>query len=264
MKKILTVLVVLVLLSSTAFAARFGKPGANLEKGQWSLGVEYNYIEAELDLQVPESFILILPPDRFQLGEEQAVFNQVLVRAGYGLLDTLEVFLKMGGTATDVSDVMLDGAANFNRDLEGSMEFTIAGGLACTIIEEGNFRLGAVGSLTYFDTDDTCEGPFPDLIQAIDANVFILEGALMASYQIDKLTPYAGVVMHVLDADAQYRMYTRFGGPIATVDVDVDQEDWLGLVFGASYEVAENVNVDVEITHVSEGAGVSIGVNCAL
>ena len=266
MKKSLSVVLVLVLLaglSTSVLAERFGRPGANLAKGQWSLGLEYNYIEEEIDLDIPDGWVV----DR---GEVQACRNQVLVRAGYGLTDKIEAFLKMGGTATDVSDAFVGDTVipgqrvglGFAEDSDGNMEFTIAGGLACTIIEDGNFKLGVNGTLMYFTTDDTAESRLVGL-QGMDADIFKVEGALMASYKMGKVTPYGGVVMSIHDADARYRTLVPAAIPLIA-DIDVDQEDWFGMVVGANMEVADNVNVGLELTHVSEGVGLSVGVNCAL
>lgn len=258
MKKSLAVLAVLVLvagLSTSAFAERWGKPGANLEKGQWSLGLEYNYVETEIDLRVPQG---VVP----QLGEEQAVLNQILVRVGYGLTDKVEAFIKMGGTSTDVSDAFLDPAFNFNQDLEGNLEFTIAGGLKATLYEKDNLRVGAQGQFVYFETDDTADGP--GFMQAIDADIWEFEGALLVSYDLGKVTPYLGICMVIGDADVRYRAFTAAGGPVMLYDVDVEQEDWFGMVAGVNCEVMDNVRVGIELTHVSEGVGLSVGVNCAL
>lgn len=266
MKKSLVVVVVLVLvagLSTSAFAERWGKPGANLEKGQSSLGLEYNYIEAEWDLQPPAY-------TSCYKAEEQAALNQLLVRVGYGLTEDLEAFIKIGGTSTDLTDIFHGSEGCRNDHLQSNMEFTIVGGLAWTILEKDNFRLGAVGQLTYFEFDDTHLGAvglrdqelvMTEMDGAIDANVFTLEGALLASYDLDKLTPYAGVCMVITDVDMRWRI---LGNDPALLDIDVEQEGWFGMVVGVNYEVVENVNVGVELTHVSEGVGVSVGVNCAL
>ena len=260
MKKSLAVLAVLVLvagLSTSAFAERFGTPGSSLAKGQWSLGLETNYIEEEIDLQTPQGWFV------FQLGEEQAVRNQLLVRVGYGLLDNLEAVIKMGGTSSNISDVFLDDFLNWNEDLDGDMEFTIVGGLNYTILKEGNFTLGVNGTLSWFQLNDDNESAAVGY-QAIDADVFKVEGALMASYQMGKFTPYGGVVMAIHDADVRFRLLFPAAVMPAVVDVDSDQEDWFGMVVGVNCEVVENVKVGVELTHVAEGVGLSIGVNCAL
>lgn len=257
MKKSLVAVVVLVLvagLSTSAFAERWGKPGANLEKGQSSLGLEYTYTEAEWDLRPPV--------DSAQMAEEQAGLNQLLVRLGYGLTEDLEAFVKIGGTSTDLTDIFYDAQGCRNDHLQSNMEFTIVAGLACTILEQDNFRLGAVGQLTYFEFDDMhVREPEGTEDAAIDANVFTLEGALLASYNLDKLTPYAGVCMVITDVDMRWRV---LGGSPSLLDIDVEQEGWFGMVVGVNCEVMENVNVGVELTHVSEGVGVSVGVNCAL
>jgi len=266
MKKTLAVLAVLVLvagLSTSAVAERFGKPGATLAKGQWSIGLEYDYIEEEIDLQLPQGW------DPEQLGETQAVRNQVLVRLGYGLTDKLEAVIKMGGTSSDISDMFFDDVGNFNEDLNGNMEFTIVGGLNYTIIQEGNFTLGINGTLSWFSLNDdhaSRENLQSRLLtyQGIDADVFKVEGALMASYQMGNFTPYGGVVMAIHDADIRYRwMFPAAPTPLM-VDIDSDQEDWFGMVVGVNCEVVENLKVGLELTHVAEGVGLSVGVNCAL
>ncbi len=262
MKKSLVVVVVLVLvagLSTSAFAERWGKPGANLEKGQSSLGLEYNYIEAEWDLRPPGY------ASSYKV-EEQAALNQLLVRLGYGLTEQLEAFIKIGGTSTDLTDIFHDSEGVRNDHLQSNMEFTIVGGLAWTILEKDKFRLGAVGQLTYFEFDDTHVGALGEQERlivdgAIDANVFTLEGALLASYDLDKVTPYAGICMVLTDVDMRWR---TLGVNPSLLDTDVEQENWFGMVVGVNCEVVENVNVGVELTHVSEGVGVSVGVNCAL
>ena len=265
MKKSLAVLAVLVLvagLSTSAFAERFGTPGSSLAKGQWSIGLESNYIEEEIDLQTPQGWLVM------QLGEEQAVRNQILVRAGYGLTDKLEAVIKMGGTSSNISDVFLDDFLNWNEDLDGDMEFTIVGGLNYTIIQEGNFTLGINGTLTWFQLNDdhmsSLDFGLIPVYQGIDADVFKVEGALMASYQMGKFTPYGGVVMAIHDADVRYRWMFPVAPIPLVVDIDSDQEDWFGMVVGVNCEVVENLKVGVELTHVAEGVGLSVGVNCAL
>ena len=244
MRKSLAVLVVLVLLaglSTSVFAERFGTPGSSLAKGQWSIGLEYNYIEEEIDLQTPQGWLVM------QLGEEQAVRNQLLVRVGYGLTDKLEAVLKMGGTSSNISDVFLDDVLNWNEDLDGDMEFTIVGGLNYTILQDGNFTLGVNGTLSYFSLNDdnmsALDFGLLPFYQGIDADVFKVEGALMASYKMGKITPYGGVVMAVHDADVQYRLLVPMAITPVLVDIDSDQEDWFGMVMGVNCEVMENLKV---------------------
>jgi opacity protein-like surface antigen len=202
------------------------------------------------------------------------VRNQLLVRAGYGLTDQLEGFIKMGGTSSAISDVFVSGGGwtvpgnyDYNQDMEGNMEFTIVGGLAYTILQQGDFRLGTVGQFTYFETDDTGEAyvyPGITINQGIDASVFRFEGALLASYTLGKFTPYGGICMLITDSDARYRAYTPTTTPLALLDIDLDQEDWFGGVCGVNCAVTDNVRVGLELTGVSEGVGLSTGVTIAL
>jgi len=262
MRKGLSFLAVLALvagLTTSAFAERWGRPGAKLHKNQWSLGIEYNYIEAERDLRPPKGL--------FGMGEEQFILNQILVTVSHGLTDDLEAFIKMGGTSTDISDAFLVGSEKlpddlrYNQDLNSNLEFTIVGGLAATIYQSGNLTVGALGQLSWRSLND--DTPADDFYQFIDADFFTLEGALMVSYQMDKMLPYAGVCMVISDGDLRYRAVDPLGYPLATFDIDVEQEDWFGMVVGVNFEVMENVFFGVEMTHVSEGVGLSTGVTCA-
>ncbi len=255
----LTVLALVASLTTSGFAERWGRPGAKLRKCQWSLGIEYNYIEAERDLRPPKGL--------FGMGEEQVILHQILVTVSHGLTDDLEAFIKMGGTSTDVSDAFLTGSEKlpdelrFNQDFHSNLEFTIVGGLAATIFQSGNLKVGALGPLSWRSLND--DAPADDFYQYIDAYLFTLEGALLASYQMDKMTPYAGVCMVISDAAVRYRAVDPVGFPLAVYDIDVEQEDWFGMVVGVSFEVLENVFFGVEMTHVSEGVGLSTGVTCA-
>jgi len=263
MKKNRVLLVILVLtagLADSALAERWGRPGANVDKDQWSLGIEYNYIETEWDLHLPKGLL-------YGLGEQQAVLNQVLVTVSRGFTDSVETYLKMGGTSTDLTDGFLTGSEKyrpslvFNEDLRSNPEFTIVGGVAATLYEEGKVKVGALAQLTYFTFDDTAEAF--DFTQAMEAQVLALEAALTASYQMGKLTPYAGICMVIHDADIRYRATDPFAVPIFIHDLDVEQEDWFGMIVGADYGLMENVFLSVEMTHVSEGVGLSTGVTCA-
>ena len=260
MKKSLVAVAVLVLvvgLSTSAFAERWGKPGANLDKGQWSLGLEYSYMEAERDLSVPKN----LPPLPGLGDETQIQLNQIMVRVGHGLTDKVEAFIKVGGTSTDVTDVFMDSEFDLNAQMEGNLEFTFGAGLKCTLLEKDEFRLGAIGQFEYRTLDDRHYG---ELNQYIEGDVFKFEGALLASYEIGKITPYGGICMSISDADMTSQVYDPGLGPVFFLDIDADQEGWFGMVVGVNCEIMENVRVGVELTDVSEGVGLSTGVNCAL
>jgi hypothetical protein len=91
-----------------------------------------------------------------------------------------------------------------------------------------------------------------------------LEGALLASYTIGKVTPYGGLCMWIRESNARYQRYFYNLAPMSLLDINTDQEEWFGGVCGVNYAVTDNVRVGVEMTGVSEGVGVSVGVNVAL
>jgi hypothetical protein len=272
MKKVLVVVSVLVLLatvSTSAFAERWGKPGANLAKGQTSLGLEYNYMESEVDFKTPNG---VLPLVSGLNDDHQLRRNQLLVRVGYGLTEQLEVFVKMGGTSTDVDDAFLNDALQLEHDIVGNMEFTIVGGLDFTVLQSGNFRLGLNGQVSFFSVDDTdvldftgtTQFPFSYLNQSLQGDIFTVEGALLASYTLGKFTPYGGICMFISDSDNRYQVYTQGLTPVWTVDIDADQEEWFGGVCGLNWAVLDNVHMGIEMTGVSGGVGLSTGVTVAL
>jgi opacity protein-like surface antigen len=262
MKKALAVCCVLALLatvSTSAFAERFGAPGASLAKGQSSVGLEYNYIESRVDFDTPNATIPFPPGIN---GEKQVNRQQLLVRVGYGLTDQLEAFVKMGGTSTNVKNAFLGTTMGLSHDIVGTPEFTIAGGLDATLIQSGDFRLGANGQISHFTLQDTDE--FLGLVQSIEGDVTTLEGALLASYKLGQFTPYGGVCMFFSHSDNRYEAYTPGATPIWVRDVNADQEEWFGGVCGVKCAVTSNVNVGIELTGVAEGVGLSTGVTVAL
>jgi len=261
MKRFLVVLSVLVLtvgLSSSAFALRFGEPGATLKKGQIGIGLEYNYIEADLELDLPSSLTTF--PSR----TEELMQNQALVILSFGVTDQIEAFVKMGGATVDMTDGFLGTSGMLDEDFEGNLEFAIVGGVKATVYQDGPFKVGVIGQLTYFETDDAFGGPSP-LHQAADAQILIAEAGILASYQVGKLTPYGGVVGVLRDSDIQYRATLASSGfPIVNLDIDGSQDEWLGGVVGVVYDLTETLSVGIEATYVDGGVGGSVGVNCAM
>jgi hypothetical protein len=259
---LLSVVALVAMVSTSAFAERWGKPGANLAKGQTSVGLEYSYIEHTVDFKAP-SFVFVGPLTAPINGEHQEQENQLLVRLGYGLTDQLEAFIKMGGISTNVQDMFLNAFTQMENDLEGSLEFAVIGGLSATLLQSGDFRLGLQGQIGFHQIDDTDESDVP-WIQSLHSDVLTVEGALLASYTLGKFTPYGGLCMWLRESNARYQRYTIGLAPAQLLDITTDQEEWLGGVVGVNYAVTDNVRLGVEMTGVGEGLGVSVGVNVAL
>jgi opacity protein-like surface antigen len=222
-----------------------------------------------VDFDTPDAVAIPVPGIN---GEHQVQRNQLLVRVGYGLTDQLEAFVKMGGTSSTVEDAFLDGTFNLNHDLVGNLEFTIVGGLDATLLQSGDFRLGANGQVSYFTINDTdvadftgtTQFPFAFLNQSLQGDVWTFEGALLASYTLGKFTPYGGICMYFSHSDNRYEVYTPGLTPIAMLDINAKQEEWFGGVCGLKVAITDNVHIGIEMTGVAEGVGLSTGVTVAL
>lgn len=269
---LLSVVALVAMVSTSAFAERWGKPGANLAKGQTSVGLEYSYIEHTVDFKAP-SFVFVGPLTAPINGEHQEQENQLLVRLGYGVTDQLEAFIKLGGISTNVEDAFFNGLLQMEDKLEGSLEFAIIGGLSATLLQRGDFRLGAQAQFGFHQLNDTdsdditlysTQLPFSAINQSIHSDVFTFEGALLASYTIGKVTPYGGLCMSIRESNARYQVYTPTLSPLWVLDISTDQEEWFGGVCGVNYAITDNVRVGIEMTGVSEGVGLSVGMNVAL
>ena len=157
-------------LPEAVFAARIGDPASVAAPTRFTLGVEYEFVERDVEYDTPLAGV----------NEAELESQRIFVRGAYGLMPNLEVFLRLGGAEAETD------APNVN----GGFGLAIGGGVKGVITRGPNWAWGAVGQLLYFKSEN-----------GGDIEVFEFELASGVSFALGPVTPYVGLVLQMTQGE---------------------------------------------------------------
>lgn len=168
---------ILVLLVATGFAlpeaasaARLGDPASVAAPARFTLGVEYEFLERDVEFDSPF----------FGVSEAELESQRVLVRGAYGLTPDMEVFLRLGGAEAETD----------TPNMNGDFGLAFGGGVKGVFYRGPNWALGAVGQFLYYQSENGGE------IEVLEFDL-----ATGASFALGPVTPYAGLVLQVTQGE---------------------------------------------------------------
>jgi hypothetical protein len=153
-----------VTLPGTATAARLGDPGSVAAPGRFTLGVEYEFLERDVEFDAP-----FLGASGAELESQRLLF-----RGAYGIAPNLEVFLRLGPAEAETN----------TPNVNGDFSLAFGGGVKGVMLRGENWALGATLQMLYFNSENGGE-----------VDVFELDAAIGASFAMGPAAPYAGLVM---------------------------------------------------------------------
>lgn len=157
-------------LPEAVFAARIGDPASVAAPTRFTLGVEYEFLER--DVEFDSAF--------FGANKAELESQRVFVRGAYGIAPNLEVFLRLGGAEAETD----------TPGVNGDFGLAFGGGVKGVIYRGPNWAWGAVGQILYFESDNGGE-----------VDVLELDLASGVSFALGPVTPYVGLVLQVTDGE---------------------------------------------------------------
>ena len=157
-------------LPGAASAARLGDPASVAAPTRFTLGVEYEFIERDVEFDSPF------------LGASEAELEsqRVLVRGAYGIAPNLEVFARLGGAEAETN----------TPSVNGGFGLALGGGVKGVIFRGPNWAVGAVGQFLYYQSEN-----------GGDVEVLEFDLASGVSFALGPVTPYAGLVLQVTQGE---------------------------------------------------------------
>jgi hypothetical protein len=157
-------------LPDTASAARLGDPTSVAAPTRFTLGVEYEFLERDVEFDSP------------LLGASEAELEsqRVLVRGAYGIAPNLEVFARLGGAEAETN----------TPSVNGGFGLALGGGVKGVIFRGPNWAVGAVGQFLYYQSEN-----------GGDVEVLEFDLASGVSFALGPVTPYAGLVLQVTQGE---------------------------------------------------------------
>jgi len=249
MKRLVAGVALLVWLSGGAALAldQVGSPTATVGQGEVYVALDSNYSERDLDVELE------------LLGEKLTKSSDLTrttlaVAAGYGVLEGVEVFVRLGASMSEAEGA-LGLLADF--DAEGDGEFTAGAGVRVTLWEpvEG-VKVGTSAQVNWHRLEDgvlevaAIDGEVVAADQGLDVDLLDVTVALGVSVALEPATVYGGIMASWMSADADYDLSVL--GVSIPVDVDVEEDGNVGGFLGATCSVMENVSLTVN-GHLMDG-----------
>ncbi|MHC4118831.1 MAG: hypothetical protein ACYSWO_15125 [Planctomycetota bacterium] len=242
--------------SSGVLAASMGPPVAGLEAGKWGMGVDYAYSDMTVDTkgtQVETANKTSFPPifqqttSSFEGRNEDIETNMVFANLGYGVLDNLEVFLRLGASAVDI-DVE-------NVDWDGSGGFAYGVGAKATFCEFVNLKLGALAQMTWVSGDAEVTVVRTEIagVPLIGPRDFTGDGefewdeikiAIGPSFELTEgISIYGGSFYHLIngDFDVDLTMIALDGTGHLEQSGDFDEKSDFGFFGGGQIDITERL-----------------------
>ncbi len=157
-------------LPDAASAGRLGDPASVAAPTRFTLGVEYEFLERDIEYDSP-----IAPGNEAELESQR-----VLVRGAYGIAPNLEVFARLGGAEAETD----------TPSVNGDFGLAFGGGVKGVIFRGPNWALGAVGQFLYYKSENSG-----------DVEVLEFDLATGASFALGPVTPYAGLVLQLTQGE---------------------------------------------------------------
>jgi len=240
MKKSLCLLCVVVvvsgLLSSSALALTpLGPPMSRLKLKQQSLG--FLFASSEMDLKMSGY--------GFTETMKDTESTSYLVKAGYGVLDGVELFVLVG--SSDLS----------SEDFDGDSDVAWGFGSKFTLAKQGSVTWGGVFQFCSISSEGIVFGDVPGFgwqAIAIDAQLFDIQIAVGPTYTREGFSIYGGPFLHFVDGDLD-------GSALGeTVTFDIEQKSEFGGYIGAMFDLAESSSLFFEYQMTGDASAIAGGI----
>ncbi len=284
--RIIVMGLVLVFVSSSAFAL-IGPPTAELEQGQWSAGFNYQYssldfgkvdiTEKDYD-EVEGGWVLdVEDSGKYKVNIDESNTNAYFGRLSYGLIDSLDVYVQLGMADVKYKSKYADGYDEwdgFNLD----NEFAWGLGGKYTFYKQEKVDWGVGAELNFFSNsmdeiidsgtweDGEASGTWEEK-ETIDIDTSSILIAVGPTIDMDGWKLYGGALFQFVNSSFESDGIeswadTEGNGGIDDKwegEADADVSSFGGYV-GASFDIAENYNMQVEFVGTGDGWGAGAGI----
>ncbi|MHC4153406.1 MAG: hypothetical protein ACYST6_00550 [Planctomycetota bacterium] len=258
-----SVLLMLSVAASPAFALDFmGPPTSSYGQGRVSAGVDYSYSDMDLELE-NGSWVEHLDGAFFDSGDAVSLtlkdfqMNKVYANLGLGLVDNLDVFLRLG-----VADATFDDAIwGDNEEFESHAEPAVGAGIRATFYENENFALGVLCQASWARFDGQLDSPYWPSADYVEVDIAEIQIAVGPTVKLtDQIAIYGGPFFHFVDGSLDDEFCEAAEGGLINAEYswDVQESSNFGGYIGASLNLAENTSFNIEYQHTADADAIAL------
>ncbi len=255
---------VLMVGGSAAFALDpMGPPTADLRQGQFEEGIEYSY--GTMDLKLNDGiWIEQLDGVFYDSGNADSLTiknfktNKAYFNLGYGIIDGLDVFLRLGATTATFGDSIWEDAEKF----ENHANFTVGCGIKATFYEHDNLKLGGLFQANWTEFDGQLNAAHWAAADFVEMSITEIQVAVGPTYKLaDHISIYGGPFFHFVVGDLDDEFSEASGGGLLTSKYswDVNESSIFGGYIGAQVDIAENFSFNIEYQQTAAADALSAG-----
>jgi len=240
-----------------------GPPTADLRQGQFEEGIEYSY--GTMDLKLNNGFwIEQLDGVFYDSGNADSLTiknfktNKAYFNLGYGIIDGLDVFLRLGATTATFGDSIWEDAEKF----ENHANFTVGCGIKATFYEHDNLKLGGLFQANWTEFDGQLNAAHWAAADFVEMSVTEIQVAVGPTYKLaDHISIYGGPFFHFVVGDLDDEFSQASGGGLLTSKYswDIDESLIFGGYIGAQVDIAENFFFNIEYQQTAAADALSVG-----
>ena len=240
-----------------------GPPTADLRQGQFKEGIEYSY--GTMDLKLNDGiWIEQLDGVFYDSGNANSLTlknfktNKAYFKLGYGIIDGLDVFLRLGATTATFGDSIWEDAEKFDNHAD----FTVGCGIKATFYEHDNLKLGGLFQASWAEFDGQLNAGHWAAADFVEMSVTEIQVAVGPTYKLaDHISIYGGPFFHFVVGDLDDEFSEASGGGLLTSKYswDVNESSIFGGYIGAQVDIAENCSFNIEYQQTAAADALSVG-----
>ncbi len=249
---------------SAAFALDpMGPPTAGLRQGQLKEGIEYSY--GTMDLKLNEgTWIEHLDGVFYDSGNANSLTlknfktNKAYFNLGYGIIDGLDAFLRLGATTVTFGDSIWEDAEKFDNNAD----FTVGCGIKATFYENDKLKLGGLFQANWAEFDGRLSAAHWAAADLVEMSITEIQVAVGPTYKLaEHISIYGGPFFHFVigDLDDEFSQVSEGGLLTSKYSWDVDESSNFGGYIGAQVDIAENLSFNIEYQQTASADALSAG-----
>jgi hypothetical protein len=275
-KKIALLAVALIIVSASnpvvLALSLMGPPKALLGQDRWDIGIEYDHQTMDLEATGDITETQIDPPNPDFVSVEKVKHNIndiksniVMVRAGYGINDDWDAFVRVGvvDAQADIEQIHSDGAEDKYKGFDGGFGLAWGFGTRATFWQDEEISWGGLFQVTWLKPGDSSIDLSGDPVFTGDAEINIWEVQIAAGPTMrldDNFRVYGGPFLHFVNGDLDLSGETDIGfQDVIKAEGDIEEKSQFGGYVGAHLDVDQNTSCCLELQFTGDAWGVGIG-----
>ncbi len=270
---LLVIAVMLTLITGSAFAlAPMGPPMSRLEQDQWSIGLEYEH--SEMDIETSNAtgsefqdgiFVGSTPKKKYEINGLKS--DMFYANLGFSIVKDWDMYLRLGfsDAKDDIKEIQTGGVTGDKyQGFKGSYGASWGIGTRASFYQEENMTLGALLQANWSNpgsSDITCVNNADFTTGEVELDYWEIQLAAGPTFDFDYFRIYGGPFLHFVYGNFDLNA-TFVDTPVITFETsnDIKESVQIGGYVGTQWYLTESSSLLAELQFTGDAWGLGLGV----